>query len=175
MRTHRTKSAHLTAEYIPPTFWLVPPPPFPQVDGGGCYREKFFLILFFLILARYLVNGFLRLNNFFIFFWIHNQLVLIILRFWFYFFCFSYSIPTRILFFYFFKTLLQLVKFSLGIPYQLLSFLVLYSFDYDFEFTSYRWELWLRYNFSISYFRFWISTCFSIVYSTLYLLNSLSL
>ena len=112
------------------------PPPIPQVDGGGCYREKFFLILFFR---------------------------------------FSYSISTRILFFYFFKTLLQLVKFSLGIPYQLLSFLVLYSFDYDFEFTSYRWELWLRYNFSISYFRFWISTCFSIVYSTLYLLNSLSL
>ena len=91
------------------------------------------------------------------------------------FFRFSYSIPTRILFFYFFKTLLQLVKFSLGIPYQLLSFLVLYSFDYDFEFTSYRWELWLRYNFSISYFRFWISTCFSIVDSMLWLFNSLSL
>ena len=51
---------------------------------------------------------------------------------------FSHSISTRILFFYFFKTLLQLVKFSLGIPYQLLSFLVLYSFDYDLEFTSYR-------------------------------------
>ena len=28
-------------------FRLVPPPPFAQVDGGGCYREKFFLILFF--------------------------------------------------------------------------------------------------------------------------------
>ena len=49
-------------------FRLVPPPPIPQVHRGGCYREKFFLILFFLILARYLVNGFLRLNNFFIFF-----------------------------------------------------------------------------------------------------------
>ena len=24
-------------------FRLVPPPPFAQVDGGGCYREKFFL------------------------------------------------------------------------------------------------------------------------------------
>ena len=34
-------------------------------------------------------------------------------------------------FFLFFKTLFQLVKFSLGIPYQLLSFLVLCSFDYD--------------------------------------------
>ena len=128
---------YLPAEYVPPTFWLVPHPPFPQVDGGGCYREKFFLIFIF--------------------------------------FRFSYSIPTRISFFYFFKTLLQLVKFSLGIPYQLLSFLVLYSFDYDFEFTSYRWELWLRYNFSISYFRFWISTCFSIVDSMLWLFNSLSL
>ena len=82
MRTHRAKSAHLPAEYIPPTFLTrTPPPPFPQVDGGGCYREKFFL---------------------------------------------------------FFKTLLQLVKFSLGIPYQLLSFLILYLSDFDLEFTSSR-------------------------------------
>ena len=43
VRTHRAKSGYLPAEYIPPTFWLVPPPPFAQVDGGGCYREKFFL------------------------------------------------------------------------------------------------------------------------------------
>ena len=41
-------------------------------------------------------------------------------------------------FFYFFKTLLQRVKFSLGIPYQLLSFLVLYLSDFDLEFTSSR-------------------------------------
>ena len=41
------------------------------------------------------------------------------------------AIEKNFLFFYFFKTLLQLVKFSLGIPYQLLSFLVLCSFDYD--------------------------------------------
>ena len=73
-----------------------------------------------MILARYLVNGFLRLNNFFIFFWIHYQLVLIILRFLFFsdfspysqnvwieniflFSRFSHSISTRILFFYFFR------------------------------------------------------------------------
>ena len=43
VRTHRAKTGYLSAEYIPPTFWLVPPPPFAQVDGGGCYREKFFL------------------------------------------------------------------------------------------------------------------------------------
>lgn len=41
-------------------------------------------------------------------------------------------------FFLFFKTLLQLVKFSLGIPYQLLSLLVLYLSDFDLEFTSSR-------------------------------------
>ena len=41
-------------------------------------------------------------------------------------------------FFYFFRISLQLVKFSLGIPYQLLSLLVLYSFDYDLELTSSR-------------------------------------
>ena len=44
MRTHIAKSAHLPAEYIPHTFLTrTPPPRFPQVDGGGCYREKFFL------------------------------------------------------------------------------------------------------------------------------------
>ena len=53
VRTHRAKSAHLPAEYIPLTFSTRTPPPFAQVDGGGCYREKFFWILFFLILARY--------------------------------------------------------------------------------------------------------------------------
>ena len=47
MRTHRAKSGYLPAEYIPPTFRLVPPPPFAQVDGGCCYREKFFWFLFF--------------------------------------------------------------------------------------------------------------------------------
>ena len=44
---------YLPAEYIPPTFLTrTPPPPIPQVDGGGCYREKFFLIFIFLIFAR---------------------------------------------------------------------------------------------------------------------------
>ena len=62
VRTQIAKTEYLPAEYIPPTFWLVPPPPFPQVHRGGCYREKFF-----------------------IFFWIHYQLVLIILRFLFFF------------------------------------------------------------------------------------------
>ena len=46
VRTQIAKTEYLPAEYIRGTFWLVPPPPFPQVDGGGCYREKFFLILF---------------------------------------------------------------------------------------------------------------------------------
>ena len=144
VRTQIAKMRYLPAEYIPHTFWLVPPPPFPQVHRGGLLSRKIFSNFIFLNFTLVILTP----NNFL-------------------FFRFSYSISTRILFFYFFKTLLQLVKFSPGIPYQLLSFLVLYSFDYDFEFTSYRWELWLRYNFSISYFRFWISTCFSIVYSML--------
>ena len=49
MRTQIAKT-----EYLPPSifrlhFWLVPPPPFAQVHRGGCYREKFFLILFFFV------------------------------------------------------------------------------------------------------------------------------
>ena len=110
------------------------PPLYPQVDGGGCYREKFFLIFIFLIFARNLRMSVLKL--FFLFFlWLRS-------------YSDSYSILFRI------SVVLTHYKFSLGIPYQLLSFLVLCSFDYDFGFTSYRWELRLRYNFSISHFRF---------------------
>ena len=59
------KIGTFTAEYILATFSTrTPPPLFAQVHRGGCYREKFFLILFFR---------------------------------------FSYSISTRILFFYFFR------------------------------------------------------------------------
>ena len=48
VRTQIAKTEYLPAEYIPPTFSTrTPPTPIPQVDGGGCYREKFFLILFF--------------------------------------------------------------------------------------------------------------------------------
>ena len=85
-------------------------------------------------LLRRLTVGAAIEKNFFIFF-----SESIINSFWLYFdsdFIFFVS-PIRFLlvfyFFYFFKTLLQLVKFSLGIPYQLLSFLVLYSFDYDLD------------------------------------------
>ena len=43
MRTHMANLAHLTAEYILPTFWLVHPlPPFAQVDGGGLLSRKIF-------------------------------------------------------------------------------------------------------------------------------------
>ena len=87
MRTQIAKTEYLPAEYIPPTFWLVPPPPFPQVDGGGCYREKFFIFflnplstrsnytlifIFFLIFARIHRMFGLRI------FWILYSLFLII-------------------------------------------------------------------------------------------------
>ena len=53
MRAQIAKTEYLPAEYIPPTFSTrTPPTPIPQVDGGGCYREKFFLIFIFLIFAR---------------------------------------------------------------------------------------------------------------------------
>ena len=96
-------------------FDSIPPPPIPQVDGGGCYREKFFFDFYFSDFARNL-----RMVGLRIFFEFYTR----------------YSYLEK--FFYFFKTLLQLVKFSLGIPYQLLSFLVLYLSDFDLEFTSSR-------------------------------------
>ena len=49
----------------------MPPPPFPQVDtGGGCYREKFFLIFIFWFSLVHRMSG-LKL-----FFWILHSLFL---------------------------------------------------------------------------------------------------
>ena len=72
-----------------------PPPPIPQVDGGGCYREKFFLIFLnplstrsdytlilifiFLIFARNLRMSVLKL--FFLFFLARILLVFLIVSF----------------------------------------------------------------------------------------------
>ena len=91
MRTHRAKTGYLSAEYIPPTFWLVPPPPFAQVDGGGCYRENFFYFSDFVL-------------DFYFFL---ISLIFIECLDWEYFSRLSYSIPTRILFFYFFYSRLD--------------------------------------------------------------------
>ena len=46
MRTQIAKTEYLPAEYIWGTFLTrTPPPPFPQVHRGGCYREKFIFFL----------------------------------------------------------------------------------------------------------------------------------
>ena len=85
MRTQIAKTGYLPAEYIPLAFLTRTPSPYSAGWRWGLLSRKIFSNFIFLILARYLVNGFLRLNNFFIFFWIHYQLVLIILRFLFFF------------------------------------------------------------------------------------------
>ena len=179
MRTHRTKSAHLTAEYIPPTFLTRTPSPFCAGWRWGLLSRKIFSNFIFLILSRNLVNGFLRLNNFFIFFWIHYQLVLIILRFWFYFFV----SPIRfLLVFYFF------IFSDFRLVYPILGFW-LNSFSEYLRFNSFifarhylDYDFWPRFWFSTRIFYFLdsfllasISTCFSIVDSTFWLFNSLSL
>ena len=85
MRTQIAKTGYLPAEYIPLAFLTRTPSPYSAGWRWGLLSRKIFSNFIFLILARYLVNGFLRLNNFFIFFWIHYQPVLIILRFLFFF------------------------------------------------------------------------------------------
>ena len=105
VRTQIAKTWYLPAEYIPHTFLTRTPSPFSAGWHGGLLSRKIFFFFFFLIFTRISQKSGLRI------FFLFSR--------------FSYSIPTRILFFYFFKTLLQLVKFSLGIPYRLLSFLVL--------------------------------------------------
>ena len=103
------------AEYIPPPFWLDTPFPFFRRLTRGLLSRKIFFDFYFSDFARNL-----RMVGLRIFFEFYTR----------------YSYLEK--FFYFFKTLLQLIKFSLGIPYQLLSFLVLYLSDFDLEFTSSR-------------------------------------
>ena len=129
--TRRVYSAYIFDSY--------PLPLFRRLTMGGCYREKFFLILFFLILARYLVNGFLRLNNFFIFFVTS-------------FLSDSYSILFRI------SVVLTHYKFSLDILLVWFRYIFL---DYNFGFCVFR-LIFTRWILLAS-----ISTCFSIVYSML--------
>ena len=67
MRTQIAKTGYLPAEYIPLAFWLVPPPPIPQVHRGGCYREKFFLFFCDFVLIRIhtrFYSEYLRFNSF---------------------------------------------------------------------------------------------------------------
>ena len=146
-------------------FWLAALSPYSAGSSWGLLSRKIFSNFIFLILARYLVNGFLRLNNFFIFFWIHYQLVLIILRFlfffwfslvslrsldWNYFFEFYTRYSYLWIFFYFFRFSFWLSN----INYRFDSLQVLFDI-YSFDF---------RYILLAS-----ISTCFSIVYSMFYL------
>ena len=133
MRTQIAKTGYLPAEYIPHTFLTRTPSPFCAGSLWGLLSRKIFSNFIFLILARYLVNGFLRLNNFFYFFWIHYQLVLIIHRFWFYFFV----SPIRFLlvFYFFIFSDFRLASSILG--FQLNSFIFTrYYLDYDSNFAS---------------------------------------
>ena len=143
MRTHRAKT-----EYLPPSisrlhFDSYTPPPFAQVHRGGCYREKFFLILFF----SFLLFDF---YSYFIFF-IFSILVWILVS---------------TLFF----------RLSYLIISTRLKFVILYSilfFRLSIVLTRYKFLLNI-YSFAILVFASEfllasISTCFSIVDSTLYL------
>ena len=78
MRTHRAKSGYLPTEYIPTTFSTRTPPPYSAGWRWGLLSRKIFSNFIFLILARYLVNGFLRLKNFFIF----SDFVIVLVWFW---------------------------------------------------------------------------------------------
>ena len=90
-----------------------PLPLFRRLTVGGCYREKFFLIFIFQILAR-----------------IHRMSGL---RIFFLFSLFSHSISTRILFFYFFLIFVWILVSTLffRLSYLIIStrlkFVILYS------------------------------------------------
>ena len=159
MRTHRAKSAHLTAEYIPPTFWLEAPSPFYAGSSWGLLSRKIFFIF---------------LTSFWIFIFFLISLVFIECLDWEYFSRLSYSISTRILFFYFFYSRLdscfdsvfQIILFnyfdSIKVRHLILDsiFRNIHRFD-SFDFRS----IFLVCS-SLCLLAS-ISTCFSIVYSML--------
>ena len=78
MRTQIAKTEYLPAEYIPPTFSTRTPSPYSAGWRWGLLSRNIFSNFIFLILSRNLVNGFLRLNNFFIF----SDFVIILVWFW---------------------------------------------------------------------------------------------
>ena len=89
MRTQIAKTEYLPAEYIRVHFDSCTPSPFPQVDGGGCYREKFFLILFFFVspIRFLLVFYFFIFSNFARYLWslcweYFSDFVIVLVWFW---------------------------------------------------------------------------------------------
>ena len=52
MRTHIAKTWYFMPSIYRHLFDSIPPPPIPQVDGGGYYREKFFFDFYFSDFAR---------------------------------------------------------------------------------------------------------------------------
>ena len=155
-----SKTGYLTAEYIWGTFWLVPPPPIPQVHRGGCYREKFFLIFSQIPLST-------------------RSDYTSILIFIFLIFARNLSEVWIEIFFLFFQSRLTRFKF-LDISHEFrffcLSNIINYRFDSHTSFARYYldYDFWLRFWFSTRIFYFLdsfflssISTCFSIVDYTL--------
>ena len=134
VRTHRAKTAHLPAEYIPPTFLTRTPSPFCAGSSWGLLSRKIFLF-FQSRLARF---KFLDIS--------HE------LRFWF----IQYKLSFRLVTSY---------HSTFTICF------VLYSSRLDFSISDIKLRLVFTRYISLVF----VSTCFSIVYSTLYLLNSLSL
>ena len=134
MRTQIAKTGYLPPSIFRLHFWLVPPPPFAQVDGGGCYREKFFLIFIFQILAR-----------------IHRMSGL---RIFFLFSRFSHSISTRILFFYFsdFRLVYPILGFQLNSFTEYLRFNLFIFARYYLDYDSWL-RFWISTRFSSHQFR----------------------
>ena len=108
-------------------FWLVPPPPFGQVDMEGCYREKFFLIFIFPIFARNLSEV-----------WIENILN------------FTLVILTSNNFLFFFVT--SFLSDSYSILFRISVVLTHYKFSLDILLVWFRY-IFLDYNFGFCVFR----------------------
>ena len=168
VRTHRAKTAHLPAEYIPHTFWLDTPSPYSAGWRCGLLSRKIFSDFIFFLNPLSTRSNY---TSIFIFFpdfarnlsevWIENILN------------FTLVILTSNNFLFFFVT--SFLSDSYSILFRISVVLTHYKFSLDILLVWFRY-IFLDYNFGFCVFRLiftrWIflasnSTCFSIGYSML--------
>ena len=163
-------------------FDSIPPPPFAQVDGGGCYREKFFYFFLIplstrpdytsiLIFARNLMNGFLPQIIFLVLYSFDYDLDLlhIVVNYGFDYnfgFCiFRFYISTRILIFIFF---IFSTRFS-SHQFRLVSALSILCFNFSACYKQTSMLIWVCFMLILAILR--LSDVFSSVLGVVYRLG----
>ena len=148
-----------------------PPPPFAQVDGGGCYREKFF------IFSESIINSFwLYFDSDFIFFVSPIRFLLVFYFFYFFWFSFGFFDIRFSVKLVYIRSILSRLRFLTSLlifdshRFRLISALsilcfissTLYLFDSSAYYKQTSMLMWVCFMLVFSYFKaFWrVFVCF---------------